>query len=344
MRIGLIGAGSVAELHALAADQIDGVQLTAVCDLIEDAAATVAAPRAAAVYTDWRALLDSGGVDAVIVNTPHVLHPAMAVAAAERGIHVLVEKPMAINLTDCDRMIAACAAADVRLAVGHIQHFMPDKVAARAVIDNGELGAPLLLHDFRSTDYRPGSRPDWFLSRTTAGGGVLMNIGAHCIDRCLWLGNSDVIEVSATTNCRFGVPVETDATLLLRSLEGVTTTITIVSDLPDTTDELTIVCERGVLVADPRRGTILRLDGRTTVVSSPTPQDVTRAFHAQLLDFVAHVRDGNKLAVSVDQSRRVVDVVLTAYAAAAGVSQPLMTSDAAMNGAGVSGAGVSIDS
>jgi predicted dehydrogenase len=146
----------------------------------------------------------------VIVNTPHALHLPMALDAAHRGLHVLVEKPMATTVADCDTMLAACAAAGVTLAIGHIQHFFPDKVTAHELVASGELGDVVLVRDHRSTDYRPGTRPDWFFSPEVAGGGALMNIGGHCLDRTLWFGGGRAVELSASTAHRFGSPVETD--------------------------------------------------------------------------------------------------------------------------------------
>ena len=311
MRIGLIGAGAVAPFHARAADRIPGVALTAVCDLNRAAAARVATEDGAAVYTDHRALMDSGDVDAVIVNTPHALHKQMVLDAAERGLHVLAEKPLATTLADCDAMVQACRGAGVTLAVGHIQHFLPDKRAVAAVVASGELGSVRLVHDYRSTDYRPGTRSPWFFSPAMAGGGALMNVGAHCLDRTVWLTGTPAWTVSATTVARFDVAVETDALLSLRHADT-TSSVSVLSDVPHPVDEVSVVCERGVLVADPRRGAFLRRDGRTRTLSEPGPDDIPDAFRRQLTDFVDTV-SGKPPAVSLAHSRHVVELVLAAY-------------------------------
>ena len=311
MRIGLIGAGAVAPFHARAAGLIPGVRLTAVCDLSRAAAARVAAAADATVFTDHRALLESGSVDAVIVNTPHALHRQMVVDAAVRGLHVLVEKPLATTVADCDAMVQACRAAGVTLTVGHIQHFLPDKRAVAAVLERGELGAVRLIHDCRSTDYRPGTRSPWFFSLSVAGGGALMNVGAHCLDRSVWLSGTPALTVSATTVARFDVEVETDALVNLRHAHT-STSISVLSDVPHPVDEVSVICERGVLVADPRRGAYLRRDGRTKTLSEPAPDDISDAFHRQLADFVATVA-GRPPEVTLAHSRHVVELVLAAY-------------------------------
>ena len=123
MRLGIIGAGAVAGLHAQGAAVLAGLTLSAVCDLNADTATAVAEPWGAAVYTDYTAMLAAGVVDAVVINTPHSLHRDMVVAAAAHGVHVLVEKPMATTLEDALVMEEACARAGVVMVVGMIQHW-----------------------------------------------------------------------------------------------------------------------------------------------------------------------------------------------------------------------------
>lgn len=316
MRIGLIGAGAVAPFHARAASLLPDVSLSAVCDLNRSAAARVADGSGATVFTTYPELLDSGLVDAVIVNTPHALHREMVLDAANRGLHVLVEKPLATTVEDCDSMMAACAVAGVTLAVGHIQHFLPDKRAVAAVLATGELGAVRMVHDYRSTDYRPGTRSPWFFSPTMAGGGAMMNVGAHCLDRSVWLTGTPALTLSATTVARFDVAVETDALVSLHHAYT-SSSVSVLSDVAHPVDEVSVICERGMLVADPRRGAYLRRDGRTTTLSEPTPDDIPKAFHRQLADFVATVA-GQPPAVSLAHSRHVVELVLAAYRSSRG--------------------------
>ncbi|MDN5764375.1 MAG: Gfo/Idh/MocA family oxidoreductase [Humibacillus sp.] len=334
MRIGIIGAGAVAPLHARAAGLLTDVQLTAVCDLQPHTAAEVAEPVGAAVFTDYRDLLASGTTDAVIVNTPHFLHREMAVAAAEAGQQVLVEKPMAITLADCDAMTDAAERAGVVMRVGHIQHYLPEKTALAQAVARGAIGAVRLIHDYRTTDYRPGTRSSWFLSRELAGGGAMMNIGAHCLDRVVWLGGSPVTSVSATTLSRFGVAVETDASVTLRLDNGVAATVTVVSDSPRPTDEITLVGDEGTLVSNPRVGALLRRDGTSEVLHEPSSDDIPEAFRLQLADFASAVA-GGAFAVTPAHSRHVVELVLATYdsAEADGRAVPIASTRATVDAA-----------
>ena len=322
MRIGIIGAGAVAPLHARAAALLPDVQMTAVCDLQPEAATVVAEPIGAAVFTDYHELLASGTTDAVIVNTPHSLHRQMAVAAAEAGQHVLVEKPMSISLDDCDATTDAAERSGVVMRVGHIQHYLPEKTALARAISRGAIGVVRWVHDYRTTDYRPGSRSPWFLRPELAGGGAMMNIGAHCLDRVVWLGGSPVTTISAHVLSRFGVAVETDASVTLRLAGGVEATVTVVSDSPRGTDEVTVVGDEGTLVANPRIGTLRSCNGTTEVLHEPSSDDIPEAFRLQLADFAGAV-GGGAFAVTLTHSRHVVELVLATYASAADGGRPV---------------------
>jgi predicted dehydrogenase len=314
VRLGLVGAGAVGVLHARAARETPGVRVAAVCDRDLARAERVAAAHQARAFADHRELLDAGIVDAVVVNTPHALHTEIVCDAAARALHVLVEKPMATSVADCERMIKSCVDADVRLMVGHIQHFLPDKVAARLAIDAGEIGTPLLLADSRSSDYRPGNRPAWFFDRQIAGGGVLMNIGAHCVDRVLWLARARARAVSATLVEPVGSTVETDAVVRLELDDGRAAQIAVTSTgAPPAHDCLTIVGERGTLVVSPHAGTAVHLDGRTRVLHEPTGRDIPAAFAAQLAAFAGCVAGTVPPAVDGAHGSHVVAVIQGAY-------------------------------
>lgn len=251
-------------------------------------------------------------LDAVIINTPHALHLEMVLAAAGHGLHVLVEKPMATTVADCDRMIQACREAGVSLVIGQIQHFLPEKLAAEEVLASGELGRVLMIRDYRTTDYRPGTRPDWFFSEAMAGGGALMNIGGHCLDRSIWFGGAPVESLGASTLKRFGVPVETDGAIALTLKNGVHVSISVVSDAAQRLDEILIVCEHGTLSCSPHQGTLVRRDGVSRTVREPRPEDIQEGFFLQLQDFIT-VLDGGAPKVSVEHARHIVEVVLASY-------------------------------
>ena len=143
-------------------------------------------------------LLDRVDCEAVYVATPHQFHAAHTLQAAARGKHVLLEKPMALDLAECDAMIAACTAAGVRLVVGHCHSFDTPYLAARARIASGALGAVRMIQALNYTDflYRP-RRPEEL--DTAAGGGVVFSQAAHQLDILRLLAGSPVTRVRAAT-------------------------------------------------------------------------------------------------------------------------------------------------
>lgn len=149
-------------------------------------------------YESVEAMCANADIDAVYVTTPHQFHAEHAEIAARAGKHVLVEKPMAITLEDCTRMIDAAKAAGVHLLVGHSHSYDAPILEARRLIQTGDYGPPRLITGLNFTDfiYRP-RRPEEL--DTAQGGGVVFSQGAHQVDIARLLGGGLVETVYATT-------------------------------------------------------------------------------------------------------------------------------------------------
>src|SRR5690349_10545304 len=180
MRLGIVGAGEVGRRHASAAAEVDGLTLSAVTDAAVERARQLADRYGGRAVADVDALL--AAVDLVVLAVPHAEHAGLALRAAGAGCRVLVEKPMATTVEDCDRMIAELGD---RLYVGQQGRFFAQVRAAREELAG--LGAPLLYVERRSTDYARPDRPAWFADARMAGGGIAMLVGVHSIDRAYWL-------------------------------------------------------------------------------------------------------------------------------------------------------------
>lgn len=318
LRVGLVGAGAVAGYHAAAIAGHGDSDLVAVCDLDAGRAEGVASGvhGRPAVFTDHLSMLDAAGLDAVVVNTPHALHEPMAVELLERGIAVLVEKPLATTPDRCGAVIDVARRTGTPLGVGQIQHYLPEKVAVADALAAGEIGPVVAVDDRRPTDYRPGSRPSWFFDRAMSGGGAMINVGGHSIDRALWFGGARAHRVRASLAHRWGSPVETDAHFDLELINGVAVAITVRSDLPVRRDEVVVVGEHGTLVAVAKQGAWRQVDGRTTRLHRSRPGDIAAAFVAQWQDFIDVVA-GRPGRVDVDHAHHIVEVVAAGYRAAA---------------------------
>ncbi|MFC4118914.1 Gfo/Idh/MocA family protein [Nonomuraea zeae] len=317
VRLGLVGAGGVARLHAEAAlDLPDEVRVTAVFDVDAGRAAELAALTSAAVHDSHLSMLD-GSVDALVVCTPHALHLAPAVDAAAAGVHLLMEKPMATSLADCDTMAAACSAAGVVLFLGHIQHYLPITATARRAVLDGLIGTPVAIVDRRSTDYRPGHRPAWFFDPELAGGGAIMNIGAHCIDRVAWLAGGRPARVTATLVRR--AAVETEGLLQIELDNGVLAAVTVIDSALSGIDEIEVLGTAGTMRASRAHGVQIATEqGVRTLLAARAGMDehIRTAFRDQLADFAAAVRGERPVAIGAQVGRDVVATVLGAYESA----------------------------
>lgn len=144
MRVGLIGCGKVAHIHAAALRGIPEAELAAVCDVSAERIQAFAARYGARGYADVDVMLRESKVEAVVIGTPHPLHAAPAIRAMEKGVHVLVEKPLAANLADCDAMLTAAKRAGVLLSVISQRRFYEPVRRMKEAIDAGKLGRPAL--------------------------------------------------------------------------------------------------------------------------------------------------------------------------------------------------------
>src|SRR5262245_59118598 len=174
------------------------VSLVAAADPRPEARRRFAKDFSAKAYDSVEELAADPGVEIVYVATPHQLHAAHAILAARNGKHVLVEKPMALTLDDCARMIAAARAAGVHLVVGHSHSFDAPILRTRELIAERDYGAVRMITALNYTDYlyRP-RRPEEL--DTAQGGGAIFNQAAHQVDIVRLLGGGAVKSVRAQT-------------------------------------------------------------------------------------------------------------------------------------------------
>lgn len=186
---GIIGPGKAAHTHAAALTSLPGSSLVAVCSRDEARARAFALQYGARAYTDLSEMLRDPGLQAVTICTPHPSHADLAVAAAGAGVHVLVEKPMATTLADCDRMIEAARASGVKLGVISQRRLYPPVLRVKQAIDEGKIGGiglgVLMMFGWRSREYY--AMDAWRGTWQGEGGGVLVNQAVHQLDLFQWL-------------------------------------------------------------------------------------------------------------------------------------------------------------
>ncbi len=198
VRVGLIGAGFVSDIHADALSRhVNSVEIVAVASRTQDKAAVFARKHGIPhAYGDYRALLERSDIDMVTVAIPNDLHCAAVCAAADAGKHVICEKPLCRTLAEADRMIAACDRADRYLFYAEELLFAPKYVRAKRLVDEGALGKPFLV---KQSEEHDGPHEPWFWDVNRSGGGVLFDMGCHSIEYARWIFGKPVVKnVSAT--------------------------------------------------------------------------------------------------------------------------------------------------
>ncbi|MCP3902477.1 MAG: Gfo/Idh/MocA family oxidoreductase [Planctomycetes bacterium] len=207
--LGLIGAGCIGQMHATAAAKL-GRRIVGCCDVDEQKATALAAEHDGAVATtsmdDLLALPD---VDAIVVGVPNHLHRDCAIAALRAGKDVLLEKPMALTVAECDEIVAAMKETGRIVQVGFVTRFSPAVLAVKRLIDSGQFGR---IYHVRAQWFRRRGIPGlggWFTTRERSGGGVLIDLGVHLVDLMLHLsGRPRVRRVSGVCTSNFGVPID----------------------------------------------------------------------------------------------------------------------------------------
>ena len=306
LQIAVVGAGIIGQRHAAAVAQSPDCSLCAVCDIREAAASSLAARYGVPFATDYRTL----DADAVILNLPHWLHAEAAVYFLNRGIHVLVEKPMANTAAECAAMMAAAGKSGAKLAVGHLQRFFAANRRVRQLVCSGELGALRAVQEFRSIDYFSPDRPRWFLDKKLSGGGILMNYGAHFLDKLFYITGRTEMELSASV----GLPaaeggVEGHAQLLLRMPDGVGATATF-SGYGRAGYETLYCFTDGTAKVVGGTELFLHRDGSW----QPEPTDGGDAIALQLAAFCRWLRGEESEIVTAEYAAAVVSLLERAYA------------------------------
>lgn len=224
MKFGLIGAGSIGAVRAAALAQMSGSSLTAVQDLDEARARSIAPSATFHATTDG--MLADPDVDAIIISTPPQFHEAIVLAAVAAGKHVLVEKPMAATVEECRRMGAAARDAGRLLSVGYNHRYFEAVKLVRDVIRSGEIGTLSHVRAYTGHTGLSEFKARWMYDAQIMGGGTLMDNGTHIVDMVRYLmGDAEHVYGHASNRVWNIEGVEDNALALLRSAEGITGSI-----------------------------------------------------------------------------------------------------------------------
>jgi predicted dehydrogenase len=321
VRWGLVGAGDIAEKRvAPGLRDADGSVLAAVsrrrAELAEAFASRFGASR---WFTRWEDLVRDEQIDAVYVATPVDLHADVTIAALEAGKHVLCEKPMAINVAECDRMITAARENGVLLGVAYYRRLYPVVRRIKELIEGGAIGRPVVaqINAFERFD-PPADHPRaWLLDPAFSGGGPMFDFGCHRLEILVnLLGRPE--EVTGTlSNAVFPRQVEDTGAALVRFTTGAVGTVTVSHATGEPQDTLDLFGESGSIHVPALNQGMLRITrgGERSEERHAPPANL----HLPLIQqFVDAIRNGEEPAVSGADGREVNRLLEEVYATSAG--------------------------
>lgn len=322
VRVAVIGAGQIAQRGHLPGLLAAGASLTAICDnnhpQLDEIAARFHIQHS---YRNWREMLAAGGFDAVTICTPPFLHADMAVECLQRGYHVLVEKPMAVTLQQCDQMNDAVKPAGLILMISHNQRFMEPHRLAKDILDSGILGRPYLVHGVFGHSGPEVWSPtqEWYFRPERAGLGVMADLGYHKLDLVRWMTNQEVTQASAFGHTfEKATSLEDTAIFALKLSRGTLYTLQISWVFrPDWENSLVIRCERGVLTiptesSEPVRVLYTTSPGVTVESAHHCNTSDTSGWFGAMRAFVSAVQAGTDSPIPDSEGRAAMAAILAA--------------------------------
>jgi len=308
---GLIGCGDIARKRiAPALRDLDNCDFVAVsrerAELAESFAKEFGAGRH---YPAWTDLLADETIEAVYLATPVYLHAAQAIAALEAGKHVLCEKPMALTVAECDRMIAAARANRVRLGVAYYRHFYPVITRTKELIATGKIGRPVIaqINAFEFFDPEPEHPRSWLLRKELSGGGPMFDFGCHRIEVLANILGPINEVIAQVANVIFEREVEDTATALLRFESGATATLSVTHAAREPQDTLDIFGTSGSIHIPNLNAGVMRIMSAEGETAETHPADAN--LHAPLIrDFTNAVLAGREPSVTGEVGRMVAAI------------------------------------
>ena len=329
---GRVGSHFISAIHAESLQHCPHARLAAVASPTPGNAQAFAQrfglPKA---YTDYRELLAQPEIQMIVVGVPNHLHCEVVLEAAAAGKHVVIEKPLCLNLAEADRMIAACRKAGVKLMYAEELCFAPKYVRLKQLLDSGALGAPTLI---KQTEKHDGPHAAHFWDVERSGGGVTMDMGCHAIEFFRWmLGRPPIKSVYAQMSTQVhGAKTcgDDNAILILEFVNGV---ICVAEEswtkLGGMDDRAEVHGSGGVAYADLLHGNAIETysargyeyavekAGSTKGWSFTIYEEAWNyGFHAEMAHFVDCVQNDKTPLVTGEDARVVLEVLFAAYESA----------------------------
>lgn len=360
LKTAIIGCGKVTDLHAAALKELKQSEFTAVCSRGIDKAKQHGEKYGVRGFDNVEEMVQTAKVDVVLVCTPHPNHAAPAIAAMNAGAHVLVEKPLASSLADCDAMIDAARRNTVTLGTVCQRRFYPPCQRIRAAIDQGKIGSPVLgtvnMYGWRDRKYYDSD--PWRGTWKGEGGGVLVNQAPHQLDLLLWyMGEIEQLYGNWANLNHDYIEVEDTAVAVIKFRNGALGNIVVSnSQNPALYGKVAVYGGNGASVGVQTDGGAMFIAGMSSIAEAPYNDIWTvpgeealkdrwkredeelfnsvnpmEHFHTlQIQDFLTAVAEDTQPLITGEEGRRTVELFTAIYRATrdnAPVTFPLIPED-----------------
>ena len=312
-RIAMIGAGGIAQAYAQSFTKSTRAELVAVVDVREEAAKAVAETAKCAVATDYTKLLDDVVCDAVLVCTPPSTHPEICIHFLEKGIHVLCEKPLAVDSESAIRMVDAAQRAGVKFTMASKFRYVEDVNKAKAIIESGILGELILFENTFAGHVDMSKR--WNSDPMVSGGGVMIDNGTHSVDIARYL-LGPLAEIQVIEGKRIqDIPVEDTVRIAARTENGVMASIDLSWSLnKQQPDYISIYCAQGTILVGWKESKYRRSSDQDWIVFG-NGYNKFDAFTNQIENFAGAIQGDEDLLIKPEDALASVALVEVAYEA-----------------------------
>ncbi|OIB00500.1 oxidoreductase [Paenibacillus sp. LC231] len=326
MNIAILGCGTMGTAYAHNLAKMPGVTVTGVVDINAGRAERAAALTGAKAYTDVESLFEQKDLETVAVCLPTYLHKPFVLKLAERGLHVICEKPAALTLEDALEMKAACEKHGVRLFIGHVVRFFPNYHDAYRQANSGSIGTPKMAHFKRYGSYPQGM--DGWYNDPGKSGGVIMDLLIHDIDFACWLFG-EVESVYASTVKRDEPEMEYAQLTLHFKNKAIASLTGYWGYSGPFTTQFEISGNQGIIRFDSNQVQSLDIKlvnaeaGEGAAVQVPSSPSLYDPYYYEVQHFIECIRNGSEPLVSIKDACYAVEIAQAAEQSAQ-TGQPVM--------------------
>lgn len=330
--VGLVGSQFISSIHAESLKTVPEAEIIAVMSPTKGNAKKFASKHGIPHhFTNLDEMLAMKEIDMIVIGAPNSLHCEIALKAARAGKHMVVEKPLCMNLAEADLMIDACKKANVKLMYAEELCFTPKYVRLKALLDEGALGRPVLL---KQSEKHDGPHADHFWDVEKSGGGVTMDMGCHAIEFFRWMnGRKPIKSVYAqmTTSVHKDKTIGDDNAIIILEFENGVIAVAEESwtKLGGMDDRAEIHGSEGVAYADVLQGNSIQTyskkgvgyavekAGNTVGWSFTMYEEIWNyGFPQEFAHFVDCVKNDKKPSVTGEDGKAVLEVIFAAYESA----------------------------